>query len=149
MDVHIQHATSADPDEVAALFDQYRIFYGRSSDPAGARAFMGARLQGGDSVVLLARGPRGPASGFVQLYPSFSSLSMQRVWNLNDLYVRVECRRQGIASALLQHAEAFARADGAKGLILCTQHTNTQAQALYRQHHYEPIDDYGWYFLAT
>src|SRR6266436_9439203 len=118
-------------DEVVPLFDGYRRFYGQTSDPPGIRAFLQERFVRHDSVVFLARTPEGRAVGFVQLYPSFSSVSMQRLWILNDLFVVPEARRRGIARALMSRAQAFARESRAKGLVLETAVDNHAAQALY------------------
>lgn len=131
MSLSITRATPADIDTVAALFDQYRVFYGKPSDPALARAFIEARMTRGESVILLAQ-LDGDAVGFTQLYPAFSSVSATHTWILNDLLVLPEARRNGVARALLSAAADFARADGALRLELETDHDNTSAQALYR-----------------
>lgn len=122
-------------DVVAHLFDLYRMFYGQSSDPSLARAFIRARMERDESVVLLAWRDEQPV-GFVQLYPAFSSVSAARTWILNDLLVVPEARRLGVARALLSAAADFARDDGALRLELETDHDNHGAQALYR--------DMGW-----
>jgi ribosomal protein S18 acetylase RimI-like enzyme len=126
----ITRATPADIDIVAPLFDLYRVFYGKPSDPALAREFIEARMTQGESVILLAE-VDGNAAGFTQLYPAFSSVSATRTWILNDLLVLPAARRQGVARALLTAAADFARADGALRLELETDHDNTTAQALY------------------
>ena len=56
------------------------------------------------------------ALGFMQLYPSFSSVSLKRLWVLNDLFVRPSVRRGGVARRLLERARAWAVETGAKGL---------------------------------
>ena len=122
-------------DVVAHLFDLYRMFYGQPSDPSLARAFIRARMERDESVVLLAWRDE-QAVGFVQLYPAFSSVSAARTWILNDLLVVPEARRLGVARALLSAAADFARDDGALRLELETDHDNHGAQALYR--------DMGW-----
>ena len=123
--------------QVADLFDDYRVFYGRPNDPNAARMFIAERLEKKDSVIYLARsvGTRTPL-GFTQLYPSFSSVSMKRLWILNDLYVAAEGRRQGVGRALIDRARALAVETDAKGLILETAVDNSGAQALY--------DSYGF-----
>ena len=79
-DLDIVRATIGDLDELVPLFDGYRQFYGRRSDPAGARAFLGDRIAREESVIYLAyTGPR-EAAGFTQLYPSFSSVSLKPLW---------------------------------------------------------------------
>lgn len=131
MTVSITRATVHDLDTVAPLFDLYRVFYGKPSDPVVAREFIEARMTRGESVILLAQ-LDGDAVGFTQLYPAFSSVSATHTWILNDLLVLPEARRNGVARALLSAAADFARADGALRLELETDHDNTTAQALYR-----------------
>ncbi|HBY68373.1 MAG TPA: GNAT family N-acetyltransferase, partial [Flavobacteriaceae bacterium] len=72
------------------------------------------------------------AVGFTQLYPSFSSVSVQRTYILNDLFVSKEYRGKGIGEALLNHAKQFAKKEGSKGLTLETE-TNNPAQHLYER----------------
>src|SRR5690242_5552272 len=113
--VEVIQATLQHLEMVVPLFDGYRQFYKQSSDLAGARNFLQARLMQGDSVIFLAL-LDGAAVGFTQLYPSFSSVSMKRLWILNDLFVAETARKHGIASALLQKAQQHAAETGAKGL---------------------------------
>lgn len=131
MSLAIRRASAADLDLVAPLFDRYRHFYTQRNDEAVSRAFIGERLQRGDSALLLASLDGADGAGFVQLYPTFSSVRAARVWVLNDLYVEAHARRRGVARALLDAAAGFARADGAARLELETNHDNVQAQALY------------------
>jgi ribosomal protein S18 acetylase RimI-like enzyme len=147
MDTNIRRATLADLDALVPLFDGYRRFYQQPSDPARAATFLGERLQGGESVVLVAeRG--GTAVGFTQLYPMFSSVRTSRTWILNDLYVDSRARRCGVARSLLDAAAAFAREDGAAGLSLETTRDNAPARALYRAAGWHE-DDTQWYSLST
>ena len=73
----------------------------------------------------------GKLSGFTQLYPSLSSVSMARIFVLNDLFVDPAQRRGGVGRALLETAHAFARGQGAVRVTLETAVDNTSAQALY------------------
>ncbi|HTJ60081.1 MAG TPA: GNAT family N-acetyltransferase [Candidatus Saccharimonadales bacterium] len=119
-----------DLDALAPLFDAYRRFYGQPSDLTGARVFLGDRFKRGESVIFLAV-VDGAIVGFTQLYPSFSSVSMKRLWVLNDLFVTPDARKSGAGRALLERAERWAAETGAKGLTLSTQITNLDAQRLY------------------
>ena len=119
-----------DLDALVPLFDAYRRFYGQASDVAGARAFLADRFKRGESVIFLAV-VDGAIVGFTQLYPSFSSVSMKRLWVLNDLFVTPDARKSGAGRALLERAERWAAETGAKGLTLSTQITNLGAQRLY------------------
>lgn len=117
---------------LAPLFDGYRQFYKQESDLTGAKAFLEARLQREESVVFLAlEGTE--ALGFTQLYPSFSSVSMARLWILNDLFVNPAARGKGVGEALLARAAEFARETGAVGLQLETATDNYPAQGLYQR----------------
>ena len=143
----IRRAGTADLTALVPLFDAYRRFYGQPGDPARAEAFLRERLANGESVVLLAE-RAGEAVGFTQLYPLFSSVRTARTWLLNDLYVAGHARRAGIARALLDAAAAFARADGARGLMLETMRDNAPARALYRAAGWHE-DDTQWYSVNT
>jgi GNAT superfamily N-acetyltransferase len=119
-----------DLDALVPLFDAYRRFYGQPSDLTGARTFLAYRFKRGESVIFLAV-VDGAIVGFTQLYPTFSSVSMRRLWVLNDLFVTPDARKSGAGRALLERAERWAAETGAKGLTLSTQITNLGAQRLY------------------
>lgn len=145
----VRQAGPGDLEPLARLFDEYRIFYEQAADMEGARRFLEERLSRRESVVFLAAEPvSGNLSGFTQLYPSFSSISMKRVWILNDLYVREEYRNQGAAKLLLEAAKSHARQTEAKGLELSTAMTNTRAQRLYEKSGYERDTGFYHYFLS-
>lgn len=128
--ISVRQATVADLDQLAPLFDGYRQFYQQASDLAAARRFLLDRFESLQSVIFIAFvGER--ALGFTQLYPSFSSVSMQRLYILNDLFVHSDGRRHGLGRHLLRAAAAFGRAVGAKELLLQTALDNYPAQALY------------------
>lgn len=71
------------------------------------------------------------ALGFVQLYPSFSSVRLRPIWILNDLFVAGSARRQGIARLLMDAAVGLARSTGAARLVLSTAKDNAAAKSLY------------------
>ena len=141
----IREAGTDDVGSLAPLFDGYRRFYRQTSDLEGARRFLAARLAAGESRVFVAETSGGRAVGFVQLFPSFSSVSMKRLWILNDLFVAPDARRAGVARALMKRARQLAVETGAKGLILETEAHNAPAKRLYEAlgwgrdgtHHYE------------
>jgi len=133
-----------DLEPLVSLFDGYRRFYRQPSDPIGARAFLAERIKRNESVIFLAV-VDGAIVGFTQLYPSFSSVSMMRLWVLNDLFVAPEGRRSGAGSALLDRAERWARETGAKGLTLSTEITNGTAQRLYESAGWTKDDEFVHY----
>jgi GNAT superfamily N-acetyltransferase len=130
--IHVRQATVEDLDVLVPLFDGYRQFYRQPSDPDGARRFLFDRFQHNQSVIFLALDD-GAAIGFTQLYPSFSSTSMARIFVLNDLFVAAESRSRGTGAALLNAAADYGRRVGAVRLALSTEVTNTTAQAVYER----------------
>lgn len=132
---------------LAPLFDAYRVFYERPSDLAGASDYLQKRLSVLDSVIFLALAD-GRGLGFCQLYPSFGSLSMSRIWILYDLYVAPEARRLGIGRALMERAREFGVASGASRLELSTAKDNWPAQALYESLGYARDEAFYFYELA-
>jgi GNAT superfamily N-acetyltransferase len=130
--VTTRQATIEDLNALVPLFDSYRVFYKKASDPEGARRFLHERFSHRESVIFLAL-VDGAAAGFTQLYPSFSSASMARIFVFNDLYVAPEARRNGAGQALLEAAAEYGRRTGAVRLALSTELTNRAAQALYEK----------------
>lgn len=133
--------------QLAPLFDAYRVFYEQPSDLAGARAYLLERLAAEESTVFMAVDDSGAGLGFVQLYPTFSSVSMRAVWVLYDLYVRPEARRQGIGRALMERAHQHARETGAGSISLATAVDNLPGQALYESLGYQRDDAFYYYDL--
>ncbi|APE50295.1 GNAT family N-acetyltransferase [Delftia sp. HK171] len=127
----IHTAIPEDAALIAPLFDAYRQFYEQPADADAALAFITARLERGESVILLARRPDGSAMGFCQLYPSFCSVLAAPIYVLYDLFVAPDARRLGVGRALLLAAEAHARATGHARMDLTTARNNLRAQALY------------------
>lgn len=131
MTARARPAASADLDQLAALFDQYRQFYGQPADPALAREFIGQRFARGDSQMLVADGTGAQIIGFCQLYPSLCSVAAGPILVLYDLFVAPAQRRSGAGRALLEAAAALARTSGAVRMELATARTNVPAQSLY------------------
>jgi GNAT superfamily N-acetyltransferase len=144
--VEIVRADTGHADAVAALFDLYRQFYEQVPDLEGAQRFIRERLERGQSVIFLAL-KDGRGVGFTQLYPSFSSVSMRRLWILNDLYVAAEARTLGVGRALLERAREFAIETGAKGLELATATDNLAAQRLYEKTNWKKDLEFFHYYL--
>jgi ribosomal protein S18 acetylase RimI-like enzyme len=146
--IQISQATTADDiQRVAPLFDEYRVFYGRTSNLDQSRDFLLQRWLARESVLFLARNDIDDVVGFVHLYPLFLSDRLLRFWLLNDLYVRPEARRSGVARGLMQNAKQYARETASAGLALSTAVNNTKAQALYESEGYVLDRDFYYYNL--
>lgn len=146
----LNKASLKDLDLITPLFDLYRQFYEQSSDLQSAKEFLSERITNNESVIFWALDEDNIAGmGFVQLYPLFSSVGMKRLWLLNDLYVHKDYRKMGVGEALMEKAREFAVETKAKGIILETQKTNSQAQNLYDKLGYKRDKDHYYFYLET
>ena len=137
--VRVRGANSNDLPQLARLFDSYRVFYGQASDPTAAERFVCDRLSEGDSHIFVAHPQFSPDRllGFTQLYPSYSSVLMRRIYILNDLFVEPTTRRAGVGRALIAAVHEFAKEQGAAWVSLETAVTNSAAQRLYESLGYQ------------
>ncbi len=165
MQHRIRQADLADLQEVGRLFNEYRMFYNQNADIEAACQYIKERMESHESVILVAEtdveSDQGTAesdgtplskgmncTGFVQLYPSFSSVSMGPIWVLNDLFVHPDYRQQGIARKLLQAAKQLATERGVLRISLSTELSNKQAQALYESEGYAQDTKFMYYELS-
>lgn len=142
----VRRARIEDLDALADLFDQYRQFYGQPADLALARRYLQQRMQGQESVLLIAPAADRPCA-FAQLYPTFCSVSADRLLVLYDLFVAPGERGRGLARALLQAAREYGEAAGAVRLELATARSNQAAQRLYESTGWQRDDAFLHYAL--
>jgi ribosomal protein S18 acetylase RimI-like enzyme len=131
--MRIIQATLEHLDLLTPLFVKYREFYGELPYPDSSRQFLEKRLGREESVIYLALPDDDDSKllGFCQLYPSYSSLSLKRVWILNDIYVAEDARRQLVADHLMQKAKKMARETQAVRMRVSTSANNEVAQKVY------------------
>jgi ribosomal protein S18 acetylase RimI-like enzyme len=132
MPCRIEAATAADLNDLVRLYIAYRVFYGEAPEQERAAAFIRDRVTQSSGRYFLAWNGDN-AIGFMHLMPSTNTLAMRPIWFLEDLYVDAAARGQGVATALLSYAEAFARRTGAERLTLATAHDNLAAQHIYKK----------------
>ena len=149
--IEIRRVSTIELELLVPLFDGYRTFYKQDSDLENAKHFLGDRIKNKESVIFIGIDKNldfEKGAGFVQLYPLFSSVSMQRIWVLNDLFVSPDYRKQGIAELLINAAVDMARTNGDKGLMLETGIENTAAQNLYEKLGWRRTQDYYMYSIS-
>ncbi len=144
----VRKARLQDLQPLSHLFDEYRQFYQQTSNIEAAIEFIKQRLSAEDSTIFIVENGE-KLLGFTQLYPSFSSVSMQGLWVLNDLYVAADARQHGVAKKLMNAADQWARSTASKGLILETDKDNFKAQKLYEKLGYIKQDSTYHYFLSA
>ncbi|WP_452221053.1 GNAT family N-acetyltransferase [Lacinutrix salivirga] len=133
--------------DLLPLFDAYRVFYKQDSNLKAAETFLKQRLSKQDTILLIAY-INNTAVGFTHLFHSFSSVSMQPLFILNDLYVAKNYRKQGIGVALLNKAKALCMQHNYKGVALQTETTNP-AQHLYESMDWKRDEDLHYMWLNT
>ncbi len=145
----ILQATQQHLEALVLLFDAYRVFYQKPSDPEAARRFLTMLFEQGDSIIYLAEADNGAFVGFCQLYPLYSSTRMQRLWLLNDLYVKPEYRGKGISKQLIERCKILARETNAAGVMLETTKDNHIGNRLYPHTGFDLITDINFYFWTN
>ena len=147
----ITKATLEDIETLTVLFDLYRQFYEQTSGTDSAKKFLEERIRKNESVIFLAmeNNDNNSGIGFVQLYPAFSSVSMKRIWILNDLYVSEDHRKKGVAEALIMASKELAEETNAKGLVLETHNSNHSAQKLYDKIGFKKDNEHFYYYLEV
>lgn len=134
-------------DELARLFNLYRIFYEQKDDIDRARDFIKNRLTNEESIIFISTDGSEKLNGFVQLYPSFCSVSTIPILILYDLYVDQNHRGKGIGRLLMNQASKHAKDNGFKRLELSTAITNVIGQSLYESLNYQRDKDFYHYAL--
>ena len=143
--MNIRRANIKDIPQLAALFDAYRVFYEKASDIEQAEIFLSERIHKNESVIFVAENEAHMLTGFVQLYPLFSSTRMKRFWLLNDLYVAPEQRGKGISVALIDAAKELCSISGSCGMMLETAKSNLIGNNLYPKTGFELDEAHNYY----
>ena len=140
----VRRATQDDLAQLAVLFDEYRQFYGASSQIQLSYDFLKQRFENEESVIFI-HIKDDVITGFVLLYLGFSSVACSTYYILDDVYVTPSYRRQGSARQLIDTAILFARHENALRLTLETQKTNYQSHKLYESMGFVKDDEFQIY----
>jgi ribosomal protein S18 acetylase RimI-like enzyme len=143
--MNIRKVKFTDLDQLAMLFDAYRVFYKKESDLEAAKKFLSERITQSDSEIFVAAADGNKLVGFVQLYPLFSSTRMKKLWLLNDLYVLPSHRGQGISKLLIEEAKDLCRRTDACGMMLETAKSNEVGNSLYPAAGFELDGEHNYY----
>lgn len=131
----IRKANIQDLDQLTKLFDQYVVFYKNPSNYEKHHAFLKERLENNEATVFVAYDEENldKIIGFVLIYVTFSSLALNRIVILNDLFVDPSARKKGIGEKLISQTEVFAKELGSHTIRLRTAKSNNVAQKLYQK----------------
>lgn len=147
--MEIYKADRTNVEAASEIFDLYRQFYGQPTNINACANFLSERFEKKDSRFFIALSFEGKPLGFIQLYPSFSSVAMKNMWYLNDLFVVQSARRKGVASALLEHVKAYAKENNSFSLKLATAIDNGAAKTLYEKHGFVKVTAFDHYVFRT
>ena len=145
--MNFYEATESDLEGVVDLFNAYRMFYNQPANSVAAHSFIENRIREKNSVIFVAKDQM-DYIGFVQLYPTFSSISMKKTWILNDLYVVDAGRRQGVAQRLIEMAIGLCEKTDVAYLTLETASSNVHAKKLYEKIGFIHDDTFEHYQLS-
>lgn len=140
----VRKATQHDLEQLAVLFDQYRQFYGASSNTQQSYQFLKQRFENRESTIFISIKDES-ITGFIILYHGFSSSSCSSYYILDDVYVSPEFRRQGSAKQLIDTAILFAESENAIRISLQTPKDNFKSHALYEKMGFIKDDEYQTY----
>ncbi len=139
----IHKANINEAELIAPLFNEYRKFYQQKDNIRLSAQFLQARLSNSQSIVFFAFDSiKKICCGFLQLYPSFSSVNAKSILILNDLFVDKNYRKQGIGKNLIINSHNFAIAQGYASVNLSTLADNHSAQKFYQNLGYKENTQY-------
>jgi len=131
----IRPAAAADYAQWLPLWEGYNAFYGRSGPtalPAEITWTTWQRfLDPAEPVHALVAESAGRLLGLCHYLFHRSTIHLERVCYLQDLYTAADARGQGTGKALIEAAASRARAAGAARLYWLTHETNETARRLY------------------
>jgi ribosomal protein S18 acetylase RimI-like enzyme len=142
--MNYRKATVKDLNQVAILFDKYRVFYRKESNIEEAKVFLKERIENNDSEIFVAENEN-QLIGFVQLYPLFSSTRLKKLWLLNDLFVNPNQRGKSIAIGLIEKAKQLVQETNAYGMFLETEKSNLIGNNLYPKTGFELNESSNFY----
>ncbi|ANF82002.1 acetyltransferase [Acinetobacter sp. NCu2D-2] len=126
----VRQAQAEDLEKLTILFDEYRQFYGASSNLTLSGDFLEQRFKDGQTVIFI-NTKDDAFTGFILLYLGFSSVACSTYFILDDVYVTPAFRRQGAARQLINTAILYAKSQNGLRISLETQKNNFQSHELY------------------
>jgi len=145
----IRPAVLADVERLTPLFDAYRSFFAGDA-PSGSREFLSERLTKNDATFFMSFEGE-TASGFLTLYPLFSSWHATTIWFLSDLYVAPEYRNHKLGRKLVAAAQDFAKERTSRSIMVEIPHREPHLVRFYESLGFERdkhFDLYRYYLTG-
>jgi GNAT superfamily N-acetyltransferase len=141
----IRQATIQDLSKLVPIFDDYREYFKQQKNPEAVNQFLFEKFEHLESVIFIAQ-LEDEVVGFAQLYPVFSSLTLQRVWLLNDFFIAEEYRGSGVGTQLFAKVKEVTLLTKSKGIELSVEHTNKKAWAFWEKQGFKMDEEFRYYF---
>jgi GNAT superfamily N-acetyltransferase len=145
INLKIRHATIQDLPKIVPLFDSYREYFNQPKNPVEVEKFLFDKFERLESVIFLAE-HQNEIIGFAQLYPIFSSLSLKRVWLLNDFFVSEAYRKNGVGKKLFAQVKDYTYLTKSKGIELSVEHSNSKAWEFWERQGFKLDEEFRYYF---
>ncbi len=131
----IRKATIQDLDQLTTLFDKYLLFYKKPSNVEKHKSYLRERIENNEAIIFMAFDDEltEKATGFTLIYQTFSSILLNKILILNDLYVDSTIRNNGTGEKLILKTVELAKELDIKLVRLRTAKNNVIAQGLYRK----------------
>ena len=139
----IRPAAEADVDALVPLFDAYRYFF-TGEAPFGSQEFLAERIGQGTGVFIMSF-DAGRATGFVTLYPLFSSWYATTIWFLSDVYVDEAYRNRKLGRALVAAAQEYARERSSRSIMVEIPHREPHLVTFYESVGFQRDKDFNLY----
>jgi GNAT superfamily N-acetyltransferase len=133
--------TRAEIEQLAEIFDRYRIHYGEAADAFRTASWLEGNIGSGRLEAFVAE-DNGAFVGFAITMTVPASLRLGHFWQIRDLFVLPDHRRLGVGRTLLGLIRAAAIRSGALRLALNTEADNTPALRLYADSNYTAVEGY-------
>lgn len=143
-----RQATIHDLKRIVPIFDSYRAYFKQPKNPLLVERFLFEKFEHLESVIFIAE-QQDEIIGFAQLYPVFSSLTLQRVWLLNDFFITEEFRDCGVGTQLFAKVKNFSLLTKSKGIELSVEHTNIQAWSFWEKQGFKLDEEFRYYFYKV
>jgi ribosomal protein S18 acetylase RimI-like enzyme len=137
----IRQAVLSDVDALVPLFDSYRAFFAGGT-PQGSKQFLTERITNNEAVFFVST-EGAEATGFLTLYPLFSSWYATTIWFLSDLYVEEHSRSKRIGRSLVDAAQSFAKVQGSRSIMVETPHREPHLVAFYESLGFQRDKDFN------
>lgn len=140
----VREAFIEDLPEIVKIVMKYRDFYGiKDQNESVVEEFVRNRLENNQSKIFIATLDSDRVIGFIQLYPSYSTVSLKPQWILNDFFVDTDFRNKGYGTSLMSYVKDYF-SNRAKGFILVTDKDNFTAKSFY-EHNGWNTGEYDFY----